>query len=105
MIDFNKMMKLAQAPVLTDPLEIYKNLDLTASVSELRPVQEEVLAKWYKDLYEQKDIILKLHTGEGKTLVGLLMLLSRLNKAMTRTCPLSYQNIDLETLFNQNRLF
>lgn len=23
MIDFNKMMKLAQAPVLTDPLEIY----------------------------------------------------------------------------------
>lgn len=82
MIDFNKMMKLAQAPVLTDPLEIYKNLDLTASVSELRPVQEEVLAKWYKDLYEQKDIILKLHTGEGKTLVGLLMLLSRLNKGL-----------------------
>lgn len=28
MIDFNKMMKLAQTPVLTDPLEIYKNLDL-----------------------------------------------------------------------------
>lgn len=42
MIDFNKMMKLAQAPVLIDPLEIYKNLDLTASVSELRPAQEEV---------------------------------------------------------------
>lgn len=80
MIDFNKMMKLAQAPVLTDPLEIYKNLDLTASVSELRPAQEEVLTNWYKDLYEQKDVILKLHTGEGKTLVGLLMLLSRLNK-------------------------
>lgn len=82
MIDFNKMMKLAQAPVLTDPLEIYKNLDLTASVSELRPAQEEVLTKWYKDLYEQKDVILKLHTGEGKTLVGLLMLLSRLNKGL-----------------------
>ena len=75
-------MKLAQAPVLTDPLEIYKNLDLTASVSELRPAQEEVLTKWYKDLYEQKDVILKLHTGEGKTLVGLLMLLSRLNKGL-----------------------
>lgn len=82
MIDFNKMMKLAQAPVLTDPLEIYKNLDLTACVSELRPAQEEVLTKWYKDLYEQKDVILKLHTGEGKTLVGLLMLLSRLNKGL-----------------------
>ena len=75
-------MKLAQAPVLTDPLEIYKNLDLTACVSELRPAQEEVLTKWYKDLYEQKDVILKLHTGEGKTLVGLLMLLSRLNKGL-----------------------
>lgn len=79
MVDFNKMMKLAQSPVSTNPIEIYKNLDLTASVSELRPAQEEVLTKWYNDLYNQKDIILKLHTGEGKTLVGLLMLLSRLN--------------------------
>lgn len=90
MIDFNKMMKLAQTTVLTNPLEIYKNLDLTASVSELRPAQEEVLTKWYKDLYEQKDIILKLHTGEGKTLVGLLMLLSRLNKGLgpcVYVCP------------------
>ena len=82
MIDFNKMMKLTQAPVLTDPIEIYKNLDLTASVSELRPAQEEVLTRWYNDLYHQKDVILKLHTGEGKTLVGLLMSLSRLNNGL-----------------------
>ena len=80
MIDFTKMMKLAKTPVPTNPIEIYKNLDLTASVSDLRPAQEEVLTKWYRDRYEQKDVILKLHTGEGKTLVGLLMLLSRLNK-------------------------
>lgn len=82
MIDFKKMMKLSKAPVLTDPIEIYKNLDLTASVSDLRPAQEEVLTNWYRDRYEQKDVILKLHTGEGKTLVGLLMLLSRLNKGL-----------------------
>ena len=82
MVDFNKLMKLSQAPVLTDPIEIYKNLDLTASVSELRPAQEEVLTKWYTELYDKKDVILKLHTGEGKTLVGLLMLLSRLNKGV-----------------------
>ena len=82
MVDFSKMMKMAQAPVPTDPLEIYKNLDLTATVGELRPVQEEVLTKWYADLFEKKDIILKLHTGEGKTLIGMLMLLSRLNKGL-----------------------
>lgn len=82
MVDFSKMMKLAQASVPTDPIEIYKNLDLTATVGELRPVQEEVLTKWYSDLFEKKDIILKLHTGEGKTLIGMLMLLSRLNKGL-----------------------
>ena len=80
MVDFGKMMKMAQTPVPTDPIEIYKNLDLTATVGDLRPVQEEILSKWYSDLFEQKDIILKLHTGEGKTLIGMLMLLSRLNK-------------------------
>lgn len=82
MVDFGKMMKMAQTPVPTDPIEIYKNLDLTATVGDLRPVQEEVLKKWYSDMYEQKDVILKLHTGEGKTLIGMLMLLSRLNKGL-----------------------
>lgn len=82
MVDFKKMLKEAQKPVPTDPIEIYKNLDLTTTAGPLRPVQEEVLVKWYSILFEEKDIILKLHTGEGKTLIGMLMLLSRLNKGL-----------------------
>lgn len=80
MVDFGKMLKKAQLAVPTDPIEIYNNLDLTTVAGPLRPVQEEVLKKWYNTYFETKDIVLKLHTGEGKTLIGMLMLLSRLNK-------------------------
>ena len=80
MIDFNSMMNAAQAPVPVDPVDIYNTLDRTAAAGPLRPVQEEVLKEWYANRFNDRDVILKLHTGEGKTLVGMLMLLSRLNK-------------------------
>lgn len=82
MVDFGKMLKKAPMAVPTDPIEIYNTLDLTTVAGPLRPVQEEVLKKWYDTYFEKKDIILKLHTGEGKTLIGMLMLLSRLNKGL-----------------------
>lgn len=80
MIDFNSMMNTAQTPVSVNPVDIYNTLDRTAAAGPLRPVQEEVLNEWYANRFNERDVILKLHTGEGKTLVGMLMLLSRLNK-------------------------
>jgi replicative superfamily II helicase len=38
-----------------------------------------VLREWYARQANTRDFIVKLHTGQGKTLVGLLMLQSRLN--------------------------
>ncbi|MFQ7716561.1 MAG: DEAD/DEAH box helicase [Blautia sp.] len=35
--------------------------------------------EWYTKRRADKDLIIKLHTGEGKTLVGLLLLQSLLN--------------------------
>ena len=48
----------------------------------LRPVQETVLSEWHAKRRDERDVILKLHTGQGKTLVGLLMLQSKLNEGI-----------------------
>lgn len=45
----------------------------------MRPVQEKILKAWYQDRRDDKDLIIKLHTGMGKTLIGLLILQSKLN--------------------------
>jgi replicative superfamily II helicase len=45
----------------------------------LRPAQEAVLREWNARQANTRDVIVKLHTGQGKTLVGLLILQSRLN--------------------------
>jgi replicative superfamily II helicase len=38
-----------------------------------------VLKDWFSNHQSTRDVIVKLHTGQGKTLIGLLMLQSRLN--------------------------
>lgn len=82
MVDFSKMMKRVQVQVPVNPIDIYANLDLTSTVNDLRDVQKEVLSEWFSNHFDDKDIIVKLHTGDGKTLTGLLMLQSRLNKGL-----------------------
>ena len=48
-------------------------------MNDLYSSQSDVLEKWF-NIRNQKDIIFKLHTGGGKTLVGLLMAQSSLNE-------------------------
>ena len=80
MVDFKKKLQKAQLSKATDPKEIYATLDRTGAAGPtLRPSQEIVLADWYANHREDKDVIIKLHTGEGKTLVGLLLLQSKIN--------------------------
>lgn len=79
MIDFTKKIPAASRSKQTDPVLLYDDLDRKATAGPLRPVQNEVLTEWYNNRFENKDVIVKLHTGEGKTLIGLLMLQSRLN--------------------------
>jgi replicative superfamily II helicase len=79
MVDFRKRLagKAAIKPV--DPIEIYGTLDRAHDKGPLRPSQEAVLREWNARQADTRDVIVKLHTGQGKTLVGLLMLQSRLN--------------------------
>ena len=80
MVDFSKKLKKAQTSKATDPREIYATLDRTGAAGPtLRPSQENVLCNWYDNHKDDKDVIIKLQTGEGKTLVGLLILQSKIN--------------------------
>ncbi len=80
MVDFKKKLQKAQLSKATDPKEIYATLDRTGAAGPtLRPAQQDVLDEWYSNHKDDKDVIIKLHTGEGKTLVGLLLLQSKIN--------------------------
>lgn len=78
-MDFTKLLSKTQQIQPTDPIELYNSLDRKSQASgDLRDSQKNVLTEWYNNHFDDKDIIVKLHTGEGKTLVGMLMLLSRM---------------------------
>lgn len=90
MVNF-KNRKLQQNQINElDPIAIYDKLDRKSIAGPLRPIQKEILEKWRDNLAEKQDLIIKLHTGEGKTLIGLLISyanLNRLNAPSIYICP------------------
>ncbi|MCG8348428.1 MAG: DEAD/DEAH box helicase family protein, partial [Chloroflexales bacterium] len=80
MIDFSKKVASGKIEKKKDPLEIYENLDRRSETGPLRPSQIQILESWFKTYQNKKNTIIKLHTGEGKTLIGLLLLLSKMNQ-------------------------
>ena len=79
MVDFGKRLAVRAAVKPIDPIEIYDSLDRAHDKGPLRPSQVAVLREWNARQAKTRDVVVKLHTGQGKTLVGLLMLQSRLN--------------------------
>lgn len=79
MIDFKKKLSSGKTNVKTNPQELYQTLDRKSVAGPLRPAQQFILNEWYESHREDKDLIIKLHTGEGKTLIGLLILQSMIN--------------------------
>ncbi len=79
MIDFKKKLNNKNPEKKTNPIEIYDQLDRSSTAGPLRSTQEKVLEDWYLNRFSDQDVIVKLHTGAGKTLIGLLMLQSKLN--------------------------
>lgn len=80
MIDFKKKLGVSTIEKKIDPIEIYDSLDRASDKGPLRPAQEAILKNWFENHRTDKDVIIKLHTGQGKTLVGLLMLQAKLNE-------------------------
>lgn len=79
MVDFKKKLGKISHVRKSDPIEIYDSLDRRTETGPLRPSQKLILKQWYESHKSDKNLIIKLHTGEGKTLIGLLILQSKLN--------------------------
>ena len=60
-----------------DPIALYGSLDKKQSHVEPRPAQTEILTAW-ATRRDERDVVLKLATGAGKTTLGLLMLYSHM---------------------------
>ena len=67
MVDFTQRISKKKPSKPIDPIELYEGLDRASDKGALRPVQAAVLTDWYQSRRKDRDVILKLHTGQGKT--------------------------------------
>lgn len=70
MVDFKKRLKKKEIVKKIDPVEIYDSLDRRSETGPLRGSQKKILSEWFDNRKDSKNNIIKLHTGEGKTLIG-----------------------------------
>ena len=93
MVDWAKLSKSNSRIKPSNPINIYDELDRVSTTGPLRDTQKTILKEWYYNCRDRSDLIIKMHTGEGKTLVGLLILQSKLNSnnaPCVYVCPNSY---------------
>ena len=93
MVDLRERLAKKKLQKATNPIDIYNSLDRMASKGELRKAQKEILENWYKNKKDDKDLIIKLSTGRGKTLIGLLILQAKINNGegpCLYLCPDNY---------------
>jgi hypothetical protein len=81
-VDFDKLLRdSAEAPP-TDPRELYAQLPFKAKdYGYIRDVQAQILTN-SDDKRDQRDIVIKVNTGGGKTIDGLVILQSYLNEGI-----------------------
>jgi len=94
MIDFTKIGTGNTADTVLPPREIFNALPNKNAIKYQYPrdVQSQVWAKWF-DRRNEKDLVIKMNTGSGKTVVGLLVLKSCLNEGKYPAafiCPDNY---------------
>lgn len=79
MVNFDKLKAEKTPAKAIDPLEIFRRLPKPPGINDLYTSQAEVLKNWF-DRRTESDLVIKLHTGGGKTLVGLLIAQSVMNE-------------------------
>ncbi len=105
MVDFRKKLGSTSGKQPLDPLDIYARLDRASDKGELRRPQEAVLREWHSHARDRKDIVVKLHTGQGKTLIGLIILQSKLNEKLGPALYLCPDNFLVEQTAAQAKQF
>lgn len=87
MVDFKSLAAGKGKPLPTNPREIFNGLPKPPGINDLYASQAEVLDAWFSRRTD-KDVVVKLHTGGGKTLVALLMAQSgAVSPSLTRLQP------------------
>ena len=79
MVDFTQYVNVDPSVGSTNPLDVFNSLDRRASHTALRPVQLEALEA-LNERREERDLVLKLSTGAGKTTVALVYLYSHMKE-------------------------
>lgn len=81
-MDFGRLGSRAAARPLTDPRDLFTALPNKApGYGYMRDPQGQVLDAWYQRRNE-RDLVIKMNTGAGKTITGLLILQSCLNEGV-----------------------
>lgn len=78
MVDFSDLLDDDEEAVI-DPRDIFLTLARDKRFSFPRDIQTEVMKAWFT-VRDQRDTVIKLNVGSGKTVVGLLLLQSSLNE-------------------------
>lgn len=79
MVNFDALRQKKNKPAPIRPQDIFRSLPKPDGINDLYESQGKVLTEWFENR-EKKDTVIKLHTGGGKTLVGLLIAQSSINE-------------------------
>jgi replicative superfamily II helicase len=88
-INFGKINISNSTSLPLDPIDIFRRLPKPEGINDLYASQSDVLKQWNARRAEQ-DLVIKLHTGGGKTLVGLLIAKAIMNETqlpVVYLCP------------------
>jgi superfamily II DNA or RNA helicase len=84
MFDFGKLKRPATGTKPINPIEIFRSAPaLQDSPNDLWQGQSRALETWHENR-RQKDVLISLHTGAGKTIVGLLIAQSLVHEGANR---------------------
>ncbi len=81
-MDFKQFLGSGQSALPIEPRELFEQLpNKQPGYGYLRDVQAQVLTKWH-ERRDQRDSVIKVNTGGGKTIDGLIILQSYLNEGL-----------------------
>jgi replicative superfamily II helicase len=102
MVDFKKLREAKAKPKAINPREIFNAIPKPPGINDLYASQAEVLDAWFARRTDN-DVVVKLHTGGGKTLVALLMAQSVMNETGEPVLYLSPTNQLVEQVLAKSK--
>lgn len=91
-MDFSKIRSTRATARPTDPIRIFEALpSLDGAPNDLWRGQAEALRRW-NEMREERDVVVSLTTGAGKTVVGLLIAQSLVNEGLRNVVYLCSTN-------------